>query len=646
MKNFPLVVTILIILFPISASPAYIDLLQFEIGKKANNQLNNALRVGNSGISKFQELSVNTDNLLISAKIEITAKERWARVLHPVTREAIIPEATKIITSNFTYDIEKSRFTGDTDVEIGIVSDKTVGEVVGKKFEINLGKVSIEDQLTPILDDKVVLIKDTANKYLLTSDQDLLASKAAKKIKKYLEENLKFGNKGKTELVKLSLDVKNYKIQGTGNIIVHHSWGKFNVPNITISNPFGVREVEISLKESVTCDFSYDLQSGRMSGDVTLHDGISWTPKNPITQESLSVFDTGPITVDLNRLERAIDGDLTAIVELIPNPAPNVVRRDVRTEYEPTRQGQFDKHGGGANVYFSSKAFVDWANPSKIAVWAGEAIFTAGTATPAIMKEISSQALREMPGVYKWLAEKAVVEAASTAEGLLSGNKPDWPFLSFELTTVKYESRPVLFDKPIGPWFGPNHLAFLIVWKGNSQDHTEPSHQSPPREPTHDEQATQPDTPGGIHGQITTNLNIEILPNNSFELGEAMLLKVSSNKSGQLLVYDLNANNQLQQIFPNNYTANRRLTNRMASGETITIPDAYYGFQFEAVPPLGNGRIIAILVEDSVHLEDIANIEQAFKTLSPDVDILETIRERLVGKRSNWSLAVAPYEIR
>jgi hypothetical protein len=158
-------------------------------------------------------------------------------------------------------------------------------------------------------------------------------------------------------------------------------------------------------------------------------------------------------------------------------------------------------------------------------------------------------------------------------------------------------------------------------------------------------------------GNNSANLQI-ILPQTTFKVGDTMQMRFLSNRGGYLIVFDIDSQAALTQLYPNQDSGQPE---PLKAGEILTIPDVYYDpnsdddFQFEAEEPIGNGILVAILIEDElgigynilpVPFEKIPS--EAAKTL------LQLLYKQLgkpvpdengVEHFISWSSTVAHYEI-
>jgi uncharacterized caspase-like protein len=149
------------------------------------------------------------------------------------------------------------------------------------------------------------------------------------------------------------------------------------------------------------------------------------------------------------------------------------------------------------------------------------------------------------------------------------------------------------------------------------------------------------------------NLKIEILPRSVVQLGEQMKFRISSDHSGYLLVLDVNADGQLTQLYPNEFSDKHDKERLIKKGRSVTIPDAYYGFQLTAVEPTGAGALIALVTEDPLSLEDLLESAKDLEVIRDARSYMTQLAVRLrkpwpSGNRNRtmiWSMTKVNYRI-
>jgi hypothetical protein len=123
---------------------------------------------------------------------------------------------------------------------------------------------------------------------------------------------------------------------------------------------------------------------------------------------------------------------------------------------------------------------------------------------------------------------------------------------------------------------------------------------------------------------------ISLQPGPELQSGEAFTISVTSRHDGQLVLLDVDGKGMAMQIFPN--TLARKIT-PLTAGQPLTIPDAYYGFDFEAEGE-GENMLVAIVIGDDVDLTPLAPKEQG---LSDPIKAREALSEIVARLRKVWT---------
>jgi trypsin len=150
-------------------------------------------------------------------------------------------------------------------------------------------------------------------------------------------------------------------------------------------------------------------------------------------------------------------------------------------------------------------------------------------------------------------------------------------------------------------------------------------------------------------------------------LGEIYKFEVRSEVAGRLVMIDVDAEGKVTQILPNSYVQSESLL-RIAAGETLAVPTRpRFPFEgFKAVPPLGEGKVVMMVLPDDVPIELTFNAEvaeQKSKGFVPVVRPVPYLMNTLAQVRSfasatsgpavgdrqsggkNWAFTVMPYVI-
>jgi secreted trypsin-like serine protease len=138
-------------------------------------------------------------------------------------------------------------------------------------------------------------------------------------------------------------------------------------------------------------------------------------------------------------------------------------------------------------------------------------------------------------------------------------------------------------------------------------------------------------------------------------------IDVKSAISGRLILIDIDANQNVTQIFPNKYTMSDEVQ-RVKAGQSLTIPsaDGSWGFiSFKPVEPTGAGKLLAIVVPDDFPLKTtVANSSKlqsrGFEPVPPAgyfMNVIQQILETLSLPRASqsnfegWGWSELDYEI-
>lgn len=154
---------------------------------------------------------------------------------------------------------------------------------------------------------------------------------------------------------------------------------------------------------------------------------------------------------------------------------------------------------------------------------------------------------------------------------------------------------------------------------------------------------------GDILGKAETGDVKVALSSDHLKNGDTFRITVTSAAGGNLILYDVDKDGKATQIFPNESA--QKIT-RLAANTPITIPDDYYGFDFEAEGPSEN-VLVAIVIADDVDLTKVApndyGLTKELDARTTIADIAGTLKEtwtRDAENRSvNWSLGLLKYTV-
>ncbi|CAK7256393.1 MULTISPECIES: caspase family protein [unclassified Shinella] len=157
------------------------------------------------------------------------------------------------------------------------------------------------------------------------------------------------------------------------------------------------------------------------------------------------------------------------------------------------------------------------------------------------------------------------------------------------------------------------------------------------------------DAVGDILGKAETGDVKVALSSDSLKNGDVFRITVTSNTGGHLILYDVDKEGKATQIFPNE--AAQKIT-PLSANTPLTIPDDYYGFDFEAEGPSEN-VLVAIVIADDVDLTKVApndyGLTKELDARTTIADIAGTLQQtwtRDTENRSvNWSLGLLKYAV-
>lgn len=167
---------------------------------------------------------------------------------------------------------------------------------------------------------------------------------------------------------------------------------------------------------------------------------------------------------------------------------------------------------------------------------------------------------------------------------------------------------------------------------------------------------------GGSEGDVSdvvpelnpSEIRVDILPGNTHRIGDEVQFRLTSGMDGYLTLLDITAEDELVLLFPTDEDRQAGKTGRIRAGSALTVPDPSYGFAFEAQAPAGSGKLLAIVTQDQVDLEDLLEEHGDLEPISGKMAFLKEVSARLnrpwtqdVSNRgAKWASGYQAYEIR
>ncbi len=174
------------------------------------------------------------------------------------------------------------------------------------------------------------------------------------------------------------------------------------------------------------------------------------------------------------------------------------------------------------------------------------------------------------------------------------------------------------------------------------------------------------------HGN-DAGLSLSIEPGNRLRLGEPVYYQFRTGQAGKLVIFDIDANGKMTQLFPSATppasapVACRKsmaLADRVPAGQTLRIPDGCMGIRFTAQEPTGPGKVVAVLIEDeSIDTRHLiispqtaaqSGLKSNFVENPQGEQWMSALRARLdqvfhaadgTNRAVNWSMVAVDYEI-
>ena len=162
------------------------------------------------------------------------------------------------------------------------------------------------------------------------------------------------------------------------------------------------------------------------------------------------------------------------------------------------------------------------------------------------------------------------------------------------------------------------------------------------------------------HIPNAAGLSLQIFPDRVVGVGTKISFRVTTEKTGYLLLVDVDASGRMSQIFPSPemiVQSPEAAANLIKPGQELLIPNPAaqkLGFEYIMTPPLGTAAIVAILSDRRVQLLDLPDDAQKTRSEAEMIDYLTRWTSALrlpapgSGKLqpSNWSFDVKQYSIR
>ena len=169
--------------------------------------------------------------------------------------------------------------------------------------------------------------------------------------------------------------------------------------------------------------------------------------------------------------------------------------------------------------------------------------------------------------------------------------------------------------------------------------------------------ASDRSTPNAATIPNAASLSLQMSPDRTAGIGTKVSFRVTTKKSGYLLLVDIDADGRMSQIFPSPELiaqSDEAAMNFIKPGEEMQLPNSVAkkrGFEYVATPPAGVTTVVAILSDRRVQILDLPDTSQKTLSEAETLNLLTEWTRQLrvpdpeTGKlqQSNWSFDIKRY---
>jgi secreted trypsin-like serine protease len=155
-------------------------------------------------------------------------------------------------------------------------------------------------------------------------------------------------------------------------------------------------------------------------------------------------------------------------------------------------------------------------------------------------------------------------------------------------------------------------------------------------------------------GQNLAGLQVDFAQGTQVKVGQRAQFRVTTREPGYLLLLDVTPDGAMTQIYPSQLSLRSPLgarvaSNRIMPGRPFLVPDpsnSYEGFEFEVEPPVGEGRLVAILSDRPLKWLKTPSKPRSFDTRAESLGYIAAIaaaisRDLQVESRDKPRISVA-----
>lgn len=158
-----------------------------------------------------------------------------------------------------------------------------------------------------------------------------------------------------------------------------------------------------------------------------------------------------------------------------------------------------------------------------------------------------------------------------------------------------------------------------------------------------------------ILGAPNQRLSLRVIESARLKLGDEVRFELTSAVAGRLLMFDIDAAGELRRIYPNRFAPSGQVE-AIAANQVVEIPNEqdYNLRAFRAVPPTGNGALLAFVAPPTFSLDGVPEFDivktEEFQPLPTPAGTLArmvaAIEESAAANPNAWAWAFVETEIR
>lgn len=149
-------------------------------------------------------------------------------------------------------------------------------------------------------------------------------------------------------------------------------------------------------------------------------------------------------------------------------------------------------------------------------------------------------------------------------------------------------------------------------------------------------------------------LSVRIKPGAQHRLGDEVSFEIKAKFAGYLTLLDLNAANEMVLLFPTKDDIANGKSGKIRANAPLRVPDASYGFAFEAGLPTGKGQLLAIVTQDKIDFDALLKDNRDFEPIKDRSKLAKKISEKLYAvwtgnpdhnRAVRWAVGYTDYAI-